>query len=96
MKKTYLFVYNDLFGTREQVKQYINSIPQISHWRFDLPNCFYIVSEYDSNTLANFFMNLTGRRGFFILAEIVPSNSQGLLSEGSWYLINNKNFHPNA
>ncbi|HED07288.1 MAG TPA: hypothetical protein ENI57_04135 [Ignavibacteria bacterium] len=92
MRKAYILVYSDVLGTREEVKKCMDSIPQVDTWRYDLPNSFYIISEYSADEIARAINNFTGKTNF-IVSEIT-SNKQGWLSEETWYLINNKTHMP--
>jgi hypothetical protein len=93
VKKAYLFVYNDGVGDRETVKNIINTMPEISRWRYDMPNCFYIISEYSARELSTKFRSITGKKGRFVFVEFA-GNDQGFLPEQSWYLITNKKYMP--
>lgn len=93
MKKAYLFAYNDDFGTREAVKSLLNAIPEITHWRYDMPHCFYVISEASAETLATRFRALSGPKGMFLFTEF-RGNEQGWLTNESWHLINNKEYKP--
>jgi hypothetical protein len=89
MRKSYLLVYSDSLGTRDEIKDCLNNMPEIIHWRYDIPQCFYIVSEEDATVIANKLRELRGNKGRFIISEITV-NRQGWLPRQSWYLINNK------
>jgi hypothetical protein len=89
MRVAYILVHSDDCGTREEVKGYINLINEIIFWRYDISNCFYIISDSSSEILANKFRSLSNNKGRFIISEIT-GNSYGWLTENSWYLINNK------
>ena len=89
MKKAYLLVYSDLFGSREEVKDYLNSMQDVDTWRYDLPNCFYLISEESAETLADQLIELSEGKGRFIVSE-TTDNRQGLLSQETWFLIENK------
>jgi hypothetical protein len=93
MKKSYVFIYNSTVGDRDTVKDWLNDIPEIIHWRFDIPNSFYLVSEKNAEWLAAKINLRTGKRGRFLITEY-SDNSQGWLSEDSWYLLNNKKRKP--
>ncbi len=88
MRKSYLLVYSNSLGTRDQVKNCLSSIKEVLTWRFDMPNSFYIISENSADEIARSIRNTLGK-GRFILTEI-SSNKQGWLPSESWYLINNK------
>ena len=88
-KKTYLFVYDGLIG-RSEVKAILKRMPEVLLWRYDLPSCFYVVSENSAEDLARSFKAMVGdddRR--YIFSEITE-NHQGWLVQGSWHIINKK------
>ena len=88
MRKAYLFVYSNDLGTREIVKNAVDSIESIILWRYDLPNSFYLISTSSAIELSKTIrMKLGDKR--FIITEI-SSNKQGWLPQKSWHLINNK------
>jgi hypothetical protein len=95
MSKIYLLVYGNSSGTREQVKSYLESIGDITHWRYDLPNVFYVVSTLTAQELSErLHAIMPNKQGEFLFTEL-ESNYQGWLAEETWYLINNKEFMPN-
>ena len=89
MRKAYLFVYNDEIGSRKQVKEYLDTLPKIVNWRYELPNAFYLISELEADQIANLILKFSGKKGLFIVAELT-SNTQGWLQEKTWALINKK------
>lgn len=93
MKKAYLFIYSNKVGTRDEVRNVIETIPEILAWRFDIPNSFYLVSEEDADTLADILLERFGKDGLFLVTEI-SENKQGWLPKRSWHLINNKRLPP--
>lgn len=93
MRKSYIFVYNDIVGTREKVKNILDQMSYVATWRFDMPNVFYIISDQTAGELATQFESLNGTNGYFIFQEHTP-NSQGRLTGDSWYLLNNKQHKP--
>ena len=86
-RRAYLFVYAADLGEREDVKDHLNDLPELLHWRYDLPNAFYLVSDVSAKELANKIRPLGN--GPFIVTEI-PENSQGWLSRRSWEIITKK------
>lgn len=89
MSKPYLLAFSDSLGTQEQIKNWLNSIPEVSTWRFDMPHSFYIISDSDAKTIAEKLRSASGKNdGRFIVTEI-PANSWGYLTGESWYLIQN-------
>ena len=92
MKKAYLFVYNDDVGTRDEVKKTLSEMPEITHWRYDMPNCFYVISEASAKQLAEHLRQLKPN-GMFIFTEMA-GNEYGWLTSESWYLIQKKAYKP--
>lgn len=86
-RRAYLFVYAADLGDRDEVKDHLDGLPEVLHWRFDLPNAFYLVSEVSAKELANKIRPLGNGR--FIVTEI-PANSQGWLPRRSWEIITKK------
>jgi hypothetical protein len=93
MRKAYLLAYSSTLGTQDEVKECLNTLPQVITWRLDLPNAIYIISEEEALTLAELIRKCRGGKGRFIITEI-PSNSNGWLTPESWFLIQNKRQKP--
>lgn len=93
MTKAYLLAYSADFGDRERVKAIINSTGMVDKWRTDLPNAFYLISQYSAKQLVDQMRAASGDKGRFIVTEI-PSNSHGWLTGDSWYLIQNHAYKP--
>lgn len=91
-KKSYLLIYNEDFGTRDQVTTLMNEVDMIKTWRYDMPNMYYIVSE---NTAKELSLEFRRRRetGRFIVCEYTE-NSYGWLSSEAWYILQNKTLKP--
>ncbi len=89
MKKSYLFIYSNTVGAREEVKNHLNTMQSVITWRFDMPNVFYIVSENSANEIAKEFESKAGTNGRFIFLEY-NENAQGRLTSDSWHLLSNK------
>jgi hypothetical protein len=93
VRKAYLLIYSDHTGSRDRIKYWANQEPMVATWRYDLPNCFYLISEYSANDLAESLRSFTGNAGRFLIVE--PSaNRQGWLPSASWYLLRNKKHKP--
>lgn len=90
MKRSYLLVYSDRFGSRDQVKAMLEAMPEVTHWRYDLPHSFYLVSEKSAKEIARRLRELQNK-GMFIVTEL-SGNEFGWLTGPSWYLINHKQY----
>lgn len=93
MSKAYLFLYDDVVGSREQLKAVLSAMPQVTTWRFDLPHCFYVISPYSAGDLYNAFIQMNGKKGRFMFIE-ASTNSQGLMLPDTWYLLTHKTHKP--
>ena len=93
MKRSYVFVYSDEVGTREQVREFLHNLAMIETWRFELPNTFFLVSEANANEIADKILRFTGKKGSFLITEYSP-NSQGWLVQRSWTVLNKKYLPP--
>lgn len=92
MRRVYLLAYSDTLGTREQVKAVLGSISGIIHWRYDMPNTFYLVAELTADQIMrSIAAQLSGGR--FLVTEI-HENRQGMLPKDTWFLIQNKTHPP--
>lgn len=93
MKKSYLLVYSGAVGDRDKVKKILNQLYMIETWRYDLPNCFYLVSEYSAKQISEELRSKFDNQGTFIVSEI-STNSYGWLPDGAWHLIQNHAHKP--
>jgi len=91
--KSYLFCYSEKTGGREAIKEWLASGVNIKHWRYDMPYCFYLVSELSADDISKSFQEFNGRKGRHLVTEI-SRNKQGLLPKDSWHLINKKEKAP--
>lgn len=91
MIKLYIFNYSDTAGSREQVKTWIENEDKIRSWRYDLPNCFYIVSDASAKDLSASFNKYNKSKGRHLIAEITD-NRQGLLTSKSWAFMGRKKY----
>lgn len=88
-RHAYLFIYNDDAGVREEIRGYIDKLPEILNWRCDMPHAFYLVSECSAREIAEKIRAFTGDDGRFLISE-VTGNKQGWLPKRTWRLLNEK------
>lgn len=91
MRRAYLLVYSDLLGSRETIKAWADQSPLVKTWRYDLPHCFYLISDATASELDGDLEGFLGKRGRYLITEI-DENRQGRLPADTWYLLRNK-FH---
>jgi hypothetical protein len=86
MRRAYILVYNGDSGGRNEMRDFLEAIPDILNWRYELPSSFYLISEKSAKELANQIRKKTGNKGAFIVAEL-NENAYGWLDKESWALI---------
>jgi hypothetical protein len=93
MKKVYLLIHNRAFGTRDEVKACLDSLSEISVWRAEIPNTFYVVSEKQARELVPLLRQCRGEKGKFLITEITK-NRQGWLSPDTWVFMKKEGSPP--
>lgn len=88
MKNAYLLVYSEEIGSRDRVKKWANESGLVTTWRYDLPNCFYIISENTAGELSEGFRKTFPKKRHIFIE--VGANKQGWLPSKTWHLLNNK------
>lgn len=78
----YLFVYDNSLGTRQRIVDVLSSISEVRHWRYDMPNSFYIDSEASAEALTNKIRNLCGGNGRCIMVKL--NSFYGWLPDKTW------------
>ena len=94
MNRAYLLIYSPSVGTRDEVKEFIDACPEVVHWRYDLPNAFYLISEASADELYTAIQRFNGKRGRFLICE-AGANKQGWLPEKTWRLLNTHSYQKN-
>ena len=83
--KTYILIYSDLLGSKQEVIDLLNSIPAINNWRTDITNSFFIKSESSADEIADSIIEKKTNVRFFI--SEISSNMQGWLPKDAWKFI---------
>lgn len=91
--KCYLLVCSPIVGEREKIIGYLNAMPEVATWRYDIPYCYYVISNTSAKELSDSFRQMADPNGHFLFSEI-GFNHSGWLSPDTWYLINNKTHKP--
>lgn len=87
MARAYVLIYSDRMGSRDEVREFVDGIPEITFWRYDLPNTFYLISELSADELSDIVLTFNRKRARFLIIE-VGSNKQGLLPKETWVVLN--------
>ena len=93
MPMSYLFVYDGGVGTQVTVREVFDRMQKVATWRYDLPNCFYIISDSSAQELYEEFVSINGTKGRFMFIE-ASTNRQGQMLPDTWYLLTNKRHKP--
>lgn len=95
MRQSYLFIYDDEVGSREEIQKVIDSMQCVYTWRYDIPHCFYVISEYSAQQLYDEFTQKNGTKGRFMFVE-AGTNRQGQMLPDTWHLLTNKEHKPKS
>jgi hypothetical protein len=88
MMKPYLFSFNATMGTRQQVLDFLDTLPQVLNWYAPLPESVIIISERGVSELQALIHNRYPM-SYFIITEIPPGGNDGWLPKVAWDFINN-------
>ena len=89
MKKAYILIHNDVFGSREEIKSALEKSPVINNWRYDMPHSFYLLSEYSAKEISQYLTEKLGNEGRHIVTE-VDTNYWGRTHKETWAFIKKK------
>lgn len=81
--KTYLLVHSHAVGTEEEVRDYIDALPEIVNWMHVLPNTFLIVSAWPAEQLANRLHSDAPEGAWFLILN-TRADKNGWLSPDAW------------
>ena len=88
-RRAYLLICSSGVGAREDVRDFIDSQPEILNWWYDIPHAFYLISDSDADEIAELILQFTGGDGRFLITE-VAENSQGWMQRGAWQFLNDR------
>ena len=79
----YILIYSSAWGERDDITNVLSECDLITHWRYDLPNAYYLVSDNTANEIAKYLMEKFQRKRF-VLAEMNADKVQGWLPKETW------------
>ena len=92
---SYLVVFDDKLGSRDEVQEFLDSMDEVGHWFSCLSNCVFFTCSLPANSIARRIGEHFGdpkiRRYRFLVTEI-HDDRQGWLPKKSWKLFGNPNF----
>lgn len=93
MKRSFILTYSKSLGTADEVKAWATNSPFITTWRYEMWECFFLVSEHSADHICSDIRHHFGEtKGRYIVTEYSDDKSrcQGLLTPGSWYFLRNQ------
>ncbi len=93
-RRSFVVVYSDSLGTRDEIKAFCNDVPGIQNWRYDIPNCFYVAADYTAKELSAAIHGRFGGKGQFLVLEYDHDRSSGYMTLDTWWLLQQKELIP--
>lgn len=79
----YILVFSDSVGSREDVKDFINSRDEIITWYLCMSNAIFIRSKLAATSLQKVFREFTNDKGRFIILDC-DTDRNGWLPTKAW------------
>lgn len=86
--KAYIVSFYQQEVSDDELVEFLDARDEVLNWHKVLPNTVFVVSNKNARVLSNLIRE-EFPESFFIVAEYVHYNSDGLLDEGSWDFLNN-------
>ena len=83
----YVLVYDDNVGTRDEVKAFLDSRPEILNWASCMPHAFFLVSDKTATTLQQLISTFNKNGGNFIILD-AKTDRNGWLPRKYWDFLN--------
>jgi hypothetical protein len=87
-KWTYVLVFDDAVGTRREVLDFLDKLPEILNWYACMSNAVFVVSNKTANELADLFRKFTKDKGRFVILD-TETDRNGWLPKPAWEFIRN-------
>lgn len=88
----YVLIFNNAVGTREEVVDFLDALPEITHWHAALPHSVFFTSSLSAGQIhqkiADKFGSDGGKR--YIVLD-TDSDRQGWLPKQAWHMMRNPN-----
>lgn len=91
MTNPYIITFGESLGTRQEITDALDKIPEVTYWFAPFPHGVLFTSTLDAGELAKRIEKLfpNARSGKWIIAPVDQYESQGRLPEKGWHLIAN-------
>jgi hypothetical protein len=94
VKKAYALIYGSTLGTMEDVKKWATASSVVVTWRYELPNCFWLISENSAQEIHDDISKAFPSKSRRYIVTEIDDNRQGMLTPEGWYLLKNKVHKP--
>jgi len=85
----YILVFSDDVGTRDQVKDFLNSSSEILTWYYCMTHAIFIRSKYTASSLTTMFREFSKDKGRFIILDC-NTDHNGWLPGNAWKFMRNE------
>jgi hypothetical protein len=86
-EKTLLLHYNDSSGTREEVRVFLDSRPEIKNWVCYLPHSYLVITDLSPRDLSLLFLRFAGEKSMFMVINLTESICEGWMPKAAWDLV---------
>lgn len=88
MLKPYILVFNPDICPRQQLLNYLNTLPIVKNWFAIFPSAVFIISDESAHTLRS---QIDGHvnGSYFFISEVPAGANNGSLLPANWDFINN-------
>lgn len=86
----YLIVFNERLGTRKDVQEFLDTLPEVTYWYSCMPNCVFLTSSLSAGEIADSIRaNFGTEAGQRFLVVEVHDDRQGWLPKKAWHIFRN-------
>ena len=90
MTWAYLIVFNDALGSRDDVQDFLDTVPEVTYWYSCMPNCVFFTSTFTAGNIADKVLEKFGKgSGQRFLVVEVHKDRQGWLPKKVWHIFQN-------
>lgn len=86
MEKVYLIGFADPIN-RDELKSYVESLPEISAWFFSIPHSMFVVASIDADSIYKKIASRFENHGNLFVTEVPRRNCQGWIPASHWKLM---------
>ena len=85
----YILCCDNAFWDIAEVAEWADQSPLISHWRYDMSGCLYVLSQSRAVDLSKSFQASAGRKGPFFFVQVTDQIAGVMLPE-TWSILHDK------